>query len=448
MSGAGAVATKTIFYDGVYTLAGRLLRTVLALLLSVLVARALGPHGRGLYALATAVYAGLTLAVFTGISFAFSYFMLTAGSGRGVIKPALLTGAVFSLAGAIPVAVMAQLAHNAWAILPAVLLLPANVGCMLILGYALGTKRIRWQTNYNVLSTAGALAAMTLTFAAFSHSANAAIAAYVAISLLTGAACTLIVLLDSRSLASKPVAFSEFLFFALRVGAANLVTLLNYRADLYVVALLATPSVLGQYAVAISAAESLLVVTQVAAVVTSPHVGAMGREEAAKLTATCVRATFVAAFCICAVLYVLAPYLVQLLYGAAYLPLVPALRVLLIAVLVLSLGSPISNFFTLNRGKPEVALASAACAACICVAVSWFLVPRIGMVGAAIATALAYFFGEGVRMTFFITSTGTRLGELLVPTRHDLQAYAAMIRTAARDVARVLSWRRGAVREL
>ena len=415
--------TGVVVRDGVYTLAGRLARTVLALVLSVIIARALGPHDRGLYALPTAVYTGLVLAVFTGISTAVAYFMLNHGAGRGILSPALLTGAVFSAIGGIPVVAMSVLGHNAWATIPSLLLLPANVPMMIVLGYSLGRKRVRWQTTYSVLSTAAFLVGTIVAFTLFSRTAYVAVTAFVIMNLVVGALCLAFVVNDSKALQTVPVDPRAFMLFALRVGVVNLVTLLNYRADLYVVAILTTPAVLGQYAVAISAAETLLVVTQVAAIVTSPHVGALDRHDAAQLTAKCVRLTFLLALVVCAAFYAVAPFIVKILYGSAYMPLVPALRILLIAVMILSLASPISNFFTLKLGKPEVPLISQAFAAVLCVVASWFLVPRIGMVGAASATALAYLLGQGIGIALFVRATNISLATLLLPTANDLYSY-------------------------
>jgi O-antigen/teichoic acid export membrane protein len=334
---------------------------------------------------------------------------------------------------------MAQLAHNAWASVPSVLLLPCNVPVMILLGYALGRKRIRWQTTYAVVSTAVLLAGMALTFIFFSRTAWAAVIAYVAISGVIAAGALAFVFYDARSLDYRRVAVRDFALFAVRVGVVNFVTLLNYRADLYIVGLLATAAVLGQYAVAISAAEGLLVVTQVAAVATSPHVGSMNRNEAAQLTAQCVRATLAVALAICIAFFAIAPYVVRLLYGAAYLPMVPALRILLVGVMILSIGSALSNFFTLKLGKPEVALVSQVCAALACIAVSWVLVPRIGMVGAAGASAIAYLVSAGVQIGYFVKASNIPVIALLVPTAADVKSVIALAKQSAAQGRRTVS---------
>jgi O-antigen/teichoic acid export membrane protein len=439
----GAMNAKGVFNDGVYTLFGRILKTFFAVALSVLVSRALGPHDRGLYALPT-VYTGLVLAVFAGISSAVSYFMLNAKVGRGILRPALLTGGIFTAVGAIPVIAMAELGHNAWACVPSLFLLPATVPAMIIFGYSLGTKRIRWNTTYQLLTTVALLVGIGIALWFFPHTAIVAVTAMVVVSVLVGAAILLVVLWDARVLPARTVPFGQFMMFSLRAGIVNLVSLLNYRADLYIVALLTTPSILGEYAVAVSAAEALLIVTQVPGIVTSPHVGSMVQEEAAMLTAKCVRGTFLLSLVVCAVCFAVAPYGVWLLYGSAYLPLVPALRVLLISVIFLSLNMPFSNYFTLKIGKPEIPLISNAVAALLCIVASWFLVQRFGMIGAATATAFAYLLGQAVSIAFFLRSANLRatnlsLAALLIPARSDLRDYTHMGRTFVRDVSRKIA---------
>jgi O-antigen/teichoic acid export membrane protein len=434
-------SAKSVFYDGMYTLIGRVMRMVLALVLSVIVARALGPHDRGLYALPTAVYTGLVLSIFSGISQAVSYFMLCGKAGRGVLWPALWTGVIFSAIGAVPVAALALLGHNSWALIPSLLLLPATVPGMIVFGYALGTKQIRWNTTYQLLSTSALLLGMGVALLLFSRTAAVAVTTFVSVNLLVALVCLIIVWRDARRLPHRSVSLKDFMLFALRVGLVNLVSLLNYRADLYVVALLATPALLGLYAVGISAAESLLVLTQVPGIVTSPHVGAMELDDAARLTAKCVRATFVVALAICVLCSAIAPYAVKLLYGSAYLPLIPALRILLVAVIILSLGTPISNYFTIRLGKPEIALISNSCAAVLCVVASWFLVQTIGIAGAALATGLAYLLGQGIGIAVFVRSTGISLSTLLVPTRQDVQTYSSLVKTFLRDAIRRITFR-------
>ncbi len=203
--------------------------------------------------------------------------------------------------------------------------------------------------------------------------------------------------------------------FGIKVGLVNLVSLLNYRADLYIVALLATTADLGMYTVAIAAAESLLVPTQVAALVTSPHIGSLDKNAAARLAARCIRVNLLIALAVCGLLFIVATPLVHLLYGAAFLPVVPALRILLLGVLALSLGSPMATYFTLKMGRPEVPLRLAGTSAVICIAVAIVLLPQFGIVGAAIGSSTAYIIGQAAAFWYFTRTTGLDFASMIVP---------------------------------
>ena len=409
--------------DGVYTFALRIVNIAVALALGVLTARLLGPAGKGIYALPM-VEAGLVSTGFAGLSSATSYYLLNASAGRRIVATATKASLLFVAAGAIAVIAIAWIGRAPWAALPAVVSLPAVAGVNLVTGYVVGIKRVRYATTLTVAGTVVTFACMAVALLAFSRTPWAAIAAWLASTTLVAVVAYAAVLIHARTLArGHRVPLGTYLKMALKVGATSLVSLLNYRADLYIVAVVLPPIDLGLYTVAISAAESLLVPTQVAALVTSPHIGGLESHAAARLAARCVRNNMLAALCLCVALFVAAPFLVKLLYGAAFLPLVPALRVLLIGVVALSLGSPVSNYYTLKLGKPEIPLVLAAASAAICIAGCIVMVPHLHIVGAALASTVAYIAGQGLGLGYFAYKTGISPATMLIPKLEDFAIY-------------------------
>jgi O-antigen/teichoic acid export membrane protein len=228
---------------------------------------------------------------------------------------------------------------------------------------------------------------------------------------------------EARRLPAGAMSIASYARYTLRSGLVGLVTLLNYRADVYLVAVLGTPTMLGMYTLAVSAAETLLTTTQVTAVVTAPHVGGLEERAAAALAARAVRHNVLVSGVCCVGLAILAPFAVQLLYGPAFTPVVPALRVLLIGVFALSLGSPMATYFTIRLGRPEVPLILASSSALICIVACVVLIPRIGLVGAALASTIAYIAGQSAAIAWFASVAGVGVGAMLVPRRSDLLAY-------------------------
>lgn len=430
---AKAGLANRVMYDGLYTFVMRILTVACAAGLGILTARLLGPAGKGLYAL-PAVEAGLVVSAFSGLGSATSYFMLNRSVGRSLLRPAFTTGLAFVLIGAIAIVPIAFLTGERWAAIPAIISLPASAVLNFASGYAVGIKRVRYSTTINVALTLLTFALMAGGLLLVARSAWVAIAVWLAASALIAVCAIFAVLWHSRHLrGTDSVGTIEFARFCGKVGLVNFVSLLNYRADLYIIALLTTPAALGMYTVAVSAAESLLVPTQVAALVTSPHIGSLDLGPAAKLTARCVRNNLLIATVVCGLIFAFAHPLVHLLYGTAFAPVVPALQVLLLGVVAISLGSPMSNYFTLKLGRPGVALRLAGASAALCIVVSLALVPVLGMLGAAVGSTVAYVAGQTIATWYFCRMTGLSISRVLVPTYEDLGVYVGFARRVLAD---------------
>ncbi len=411
-----------LFADGLYTFALRIVNMLLAAALGIITARALGSHGRGLYAMPM-VSAGIVTAGFGGLSSAMSYYLLRRNAGRGVLRASAFATAVFLVIGAGATSLLAFFSHAPWAILPAVLSLPGPAAMMLVTGYATGTHRIRITTSVGVIANILMITLMSLGFYFIGRLPSTAIAVWVISPNLIALASIVWMLRDARSLPSGKVGGWEYVIYAARSGAVGLVSLLNYRADIYIVALLGTPAMLGMYTLAVSASETLLTATQVTNVVTSPHIGSLGDQAAAELAARSVRHNVLVASVCCGLLAIVAPIAVRVLYGDAFTPVVPALRVLLIGVFALSLGSPMSTYFTIRLGRPEVPLTLASASAMICIVMSFILIPKIGLVGAALGSTVAYIFGQTAAIFYFRKVSGISAQTMLVPRPSDLRSY-------------------------
>ena len=425
---SGAPLRGRLAADGIYTFALRILSMLVAASLGVLTARVLGAHGRGIYA-APMVDAGIASAGFSGLSSATSYFLLRRDCGSDIVRIVLSATAVFVAIATVVTVALAYLARSPWAAVPAVLSLPGPALLMVVTGYATGTHRIRLTTTFPAASTALLLLVMAATFATISRAPSAAIAVWVATPNLAALAMLIWMIRDARDLPKGRSSARAFLRYSLRAGLVSLVTLLNYRADIYIVAVFCPPAMLGMYTLAVSASEALLAATQVTAVVTAPHIGSLDERAAAELVARAVRHNVFVATLTCAALALVAPFAVRLLYGAAFAGVVPALRVLLAGVLALSLGSPMSTYFTIRQGRPEVALVLAGMSATICIVASLALVPRIGILGAAFASSSAYILGQSAALVYFARCSGIALTSMLVPRTNDIRTYVRALST-------------------
>ena len=106
-------------------------------------------------------------------------------------------------------------------------------------------------------------------------------------------------------------------------------------------------------------------------------------------------------------LYVLAPHLVEIVYGTRYAPMLPAFRVLCIYGLLRALGGLTGPVFQ-GVGKPWILTAVAAANVTVMAALLFTLIPRHQLAGAAWATTLPSI--VGVALCFYLVTRITRCG--------------------------------------
>jgi O-antigen/teichoic acid export membrane protein len=303
--------------------------------------------------------------------------------------------------------------------------------------------------NYTSIASTATIGLLVLSgLIVFSHSAHIAIAMWLLANGIIAVGALTIVVVHSRRLEVDTVPLREFFLHGLKSGLANLLSLLNYRADIYIVSLLASPAQLGLYAVAIAVAEGVTILTQIPAVVTASHLGRLATDAAADLAARCARNTIAFAAVVALALAVLAPLLVRALYGPAFAGSVPAIRIVLIGVMAYSGSEVIARFFVLNLGKPGLAAAVAGTSAGVCIVLSLWLVPWTGIAGAAAGSAAGYLAGEAVAIGLFIHITGLPVLSTLALCGADVLSYRDYASTTWKRVQAWNSGRgsRGAVR--
>lgn len=426
-------------YDGLYTFAVRVLKIGLTAALAILTARALGPAGRGIYAL-PGVEAALVGSAFGGLTSATSFFLLNRKPDRSLLRAMFASTVILVIAAAAAVFPLTYFAGQSAAAIPAIAVLPSFALLNVATGYAIGIKRVRFSSTLAAMQTFFTIAAMIAAFVIAQRTPGVAITAWVCGSSIAGIIALAYVLKHAAHTlgGTESIGMLEYWRFCLKVTSVNVVTLLNYRADLYIVALFLPPAALGMYSIAVAGAESLLVPTQVTALVTSPHIGSMDLREAALLTARCVRHNLLISLVVCVPLFVFAKPVIQALYGAQFVPLVPAFDILLCGVVVLSLGSPVSSYFTLKLGVPQVTLRLATVSAVVCIGITIALVRHYGMSGAAIGSSAGYLVGQSLGLWYFARRAGVGPRLMLIPTMTDALVYWEFLVRLLRDGRRLL----------
>lgn len=194
--------------------------------------------------------------------------------------------------------------------------------------------------------------------------------------------------------------FDARIFFAVvqRAGpllANNLLALAIYNADVIFLRVFRTVVEVGQYLAAYTLINFLGVLGNLATVTLLPNLAKLreSRSERAVLVHTALARVFVAGLPIAVGGALLAPRLIDLVFGEEYSPAGPILALLIWTIPPL-LSRGVYSAVLISDQRHDLVLRATAFAAALNVGLNFVMIPWLGMIGAAVTTLLA----EGIRM--------------------------------------------------
>src|SRR6266852_2324591 len=180
----------------------------------------------------------------------------------------------------------------------------------------------------------------------------------------------------------------------------------------------------GVYSVATLLAESVWYIPSAVALVLAPRVAASVEGDDDEMTEAICRSTVLVSVAGAVLIAALAPLLVVVLFGAAFLPAVVPLWVLLPGVVALGLDKPIASY-QLGRGRPQISLYVALLATPITIAAYVLLIPRYGIVGAAAGSTISYVATTAIEIVYLHRVSPLRFRNLVIPHRSDWRLYSS-----------------------
>ena len=224
------------------------------------------------------------------------------------------------------------------------------------------------------------------------------------------------------------------LAFALPCYAANTAQFLNYKLDVFVVGFFAGAQSVGRYTLAVSLAQLLWLMSNSVASVLLPKVAASNDVGGTIQHTTRVTRLSLWATAICAVaLALLATQAIPLLYGEPFRPSIAALLWLLPGVVIFSVANVLAAYIA-GIGKPHLNLWVSGISLVITIALDLVLIPKLNIVGASIASTVSYSVSALMLIIFFIRQTGVSLRQVLIPNSEDLDVARKLAQPLLRRV--------------
>jgi O-antigen/teichoic acid export membrane protein len=213
------------------------------------------------------------------------------------------------------------------------------------------------------------------------------------------------------------------LIFGSQVGAVNLVNFLNNRVDLFIIIFVLGVKAVGVYSVSIAIAEVLWQISGPVAVAAYGPISTLSEPDAATLTAKCIRYTLPIALVVSVGTFFLAPPLVTFVFGQPFAEAGYVTRYFLPGAIAWSAMYHINTFLTIQLGRPQLVFWIQAVSATICAATTLALVHRIGIASGAIGSSVAYIVGTAWAVIYFLRRTNLNPLELVAFGKDDLRRY-------------------------
>jgi len=182
---------------------------------------------------------------------------------------------------------------------------------------------------------------------------------------------------------------TDALRFGVRAHGAGLLNSGSYRIDHWLLGVLAGAGPLGIYSAAVAWFEGLFLIPGACAAVARPSIVEAEDEEAASRADAALHLALAGVVIVGVGLFIAAPFLCSALYGPAFAPAATSLRLLIPGAVGISLLKVLGGGLT-ARGHPELETAGVAAGFLVGIVLYTVLIPRYGAPGAALASSFAY----------------------------------------------------------
>ena len=378
------------------TFATRVFIAVIGLVTSVLVARTLGPEGRGAYAVAVAIGAmGVQLGNL-GLQAANTYVIskrkeLLSKVVTTSLSVAFLFGGTAAIVLGLIFTLKPELAPLRGSLLwLALAWIPFGLSYLFLENLLLSVNEVSAYNKVELL--AKLLSVFLITLVLVFGFATAETVYATGLTVLTMSSVWILFCLKQHGLRAVPPSVSLFMSnigYSLRGYFATLFAFVALRVDLFMIQYMLGAEHAGHYSIAVGLADALFMLPVTIGTILFPKLSAMQDEvEKWRYARKVAAISFGIIICVALVAWLGAALLIRGLYGEPYAAAIPAFIGLLPGVVLLSAHLVLGNYLG-SIGMPSAIVYSAGTAALVNVLLNLKLIPSLGIVGASISYDLA-----------------------------------------------------------
>lgn len=216
-----------------------------------------------------------------------------------------------------------------------------------------------------------------------------------------------------------------------KYGAAsflfNLAVVMVFRVEVFIVNQLVGLEELGKYAVAVTFAEMILILPSSIGTALFAHFPTLHSAAQVELLKKTCRSVIAITGTICILLAIISPMLVTILVGEQYVGAIAPLRSMLPGLVAMATAYVFANYFA-GTGHPILGAGVFGVGLIVKIGLNYLLVPPLGIVGAALASSVAY---VAIAFAFYvILSQKQRVtaASLFIPTFDDIKVIVSRVK--------------------
>jgi O-antigen/teichoic acid export membrane protein len=405
-----------------------MLNRALAIATGVIIARSLGPEGKGIYAVAF-MLPGLVL-TFGGLGLNHSliyqigrkHLTLEQALGTIIVLDIVLSVVLMALTLTLAPLLSGTLVRGVPFNL--ILLTTLSIPSALMLGHlrdilrALG--RFQIYSIFVFLENVVKLMAFLILIAFSSLTLSRVIVVQLALGLILAIVCLGAV---ARHLSGKLrphlKAVRTLLSFGLRTHVSSIFANLERRFDILLLNAFLFPAQVGLYTVAVGAAQLVLYTTDSMGTVLFPRVSSSSREQVHQFLPRISRMSILLSALVGVGLVIVGKPLISLLYGPDFEASYTAMVILVPGIVMLTL-SRVGEIYLKGVGRPGVVSAVTVVSFAVNLGANLILIPLLGIRGAALASSISYSLGACLVLIIFLQDSKLSVRDIVVPTWDDL----------------------------
>jgi len=420
--------------DTTITFTTRVLQLFIGIGTSIIIARVLGPQGKGIYSLAILLPMLIINFGNLGIGQASIFFI---GKKKYPLQDILSNNILFSIyfgvAGGVLGLVISYFLGSK--LFPGVsiryllivsIMIPFIFFINFINSILLGTQKIKEYNFINILQSALALILLLFFLLILNLMVIGAIVATILSYLFA-----LIVLFHIMKkivgihIKKKNTAYlKDTLRYGSKVYIGNIIQFLHYKIDIFLINLFLNPISVGYYSISVSLAEKIWLISQSAGTVLFPKVSSeTDPVQLKEFTPFIFRTVLVITFSAAIILFFVGRLLIVLFYSSKFSPSIKPFQILLIGTVTMGGWKILANDLY-GRGKPEV---NSLVSVLTNVLLNIIWIPKFGISGAAWATSISYTLSLLAIIVVYSKISENKILSLVLFKKSDITSYKNLL---------------------